>query len=349
MREDRQPKVIRQLNREAAESPDGAYVPGTGRTVGVERDNEVDEAVSTAFRRELKWDGSPDHMWTRIQEELGVRRKVRGRMALIATYATLAVSVVLLFLLARFQLETHDIYLVPSSMSADITAETDEVLPGGLLPISLRVSVRNGSVRISDMAVQLASKGVRAFTVLSETPVMRCLWGKNISEGDDFTEDCLITAPTEPGWYFLQVKAPTEDGQPYCVSSYFGFLVKYPEGGTHQGELAVEQEVQSDGRTLTVHSVTMTDRATEVRYSLSDEKQVVAHAVSLAAKDREPLVLLERQERVAPGTVSGVAVFEPTPSTVQTLSFEVAYADPSGSRSSQRPLKLEIPLPVKGQ
>jgi hypothetical protein len=42
-------------------------------------------------------------------------------------------------------------------------------------------------------------------------------------------------------------------------------------------------------------------------------------------------------------------VFEPTPSTVQTLSFEVAYADPSGSRSSQRPLKLEIPLPVKGQ
>ncbi len=347
MREDRRPKMIRVLH---SLKSDGASTCGTREPAGPEEDFAVDEAISAALKGELRWDGSPDRMWTHIEKGLGEGSGTRRRIALAAAYAALAVSVILLFFLARSQLARRDIYVSRSFTRAEIKAETNEVLPGGSLPVSLKVSAQGGVVRIgSDMSlVQLATRGGRNL-IVSEVPIMRYLTGTHIAEGDEHTEEYLITAPTEPGWYFLTLAVPMEEGGKCHVGGYHGFLVKYPEGGTHQGELAVEQEVESDGRTLTVHSVTMTDRVTEVRYSLSDEKPVAAHAVNLVTKDSESLLLLERQERVAAGWVSGVAVFEPTPATVQTLSFQVACAGPSGGRSNQRLLKLDIPLPAKGQ
>ena len=173
------------------------------------------------------------------------------------------------------------------------------------------------------------------------------LVGEVLLEGASTTEQSVIRVPSEPGWYFVRLLLPMADSHgTTAVLALQPFFVRYPAGEVMEGTLAVEQQGTREGQSLTVHEVALSQKETTVRYSVTSAggARAIGREVALRVTGSKPLVLLRVEEQAMTDRVTGVAVFGPTPSGADSLSFELRPTEASSKGKPLPPLTLEINL-----
>lgn len=302
-------------------------------------------------RGEGSGNGANPGLTSRVTEGLLMMKSLRMiegfRMAV--AIAVVSVCFMIIMHMAVPQYARVSTYGYANAPSINVAARTDEVAPGELFFLNLKVSAARGDLEVGLRSpvlrvCQLSSPG--QCRIVSEYPVMNSFVGTSVPAGTVLSEEQVVVAPKAPGWYCVDVMIPVpESNKHYVAGGSQMFLVRYPEGETLEGQLAVEEKVTSDGCTLTIHNISMNHRQTEVTYSLSDTRSIQPHDVSLLAADSKHLVLLKREEQVGVDRVFGTAVFGPTPSEAQTLAFQVnAVGGNSGNAPGSRILVLRVAL-----